>query len=158
MLEASLVSARHQAFRAIRWWASLCRFTAQHAPSAHGKTIISVLMNIQDDKPKEREEPPVPSLFDSGILHLEVGADIEIKPKASPLMTRMTRRTTRLAAYFFPVQIPEVYEPPSDDESGLEGSSPWPPPSTHPPPVAVPRTTPKNHGPSSPSSGGDGSN
>ncbi len=37
-------------------------------------------------------------------------------------MTRTTRRTSRLAAYV----IAEVYEPPSDDVLGPEGSSPGP--------------------------------
>ncbi len=88
---------------------------AQHAPSAHDETITSALKNIQDDKPEEKEEQPVPSLFDSGILQpFEVGAGNELEPKASPPMTRMTRRTIRLAAYVFP----EVSEPPSDDVSG----------------------------------------
>ncbi len=41
---------------------------AQHAPSAHEETIIPALKNIQDDKPKEKEEEPLPSLFDCGIL------------------------------------------------------------------------------------------
>ena len=39
-----------------------------HAPSVHDETIIPALKNIQDDKPKEKEEQPLPSLFDSGIL------------------------------------------------------------------------------------------
>jgi hypothetical protein len=48
---------------------------AQHAPSAHNETIIPALKNIQDDKPKEKEEQPLPSLFDGGILQpFEVGA------------------------------------------------------------------------------------
>jgi len=94
---------------------------AQHAPSAHDKTIIPALKNIQDDKPKEKEEQPLPSLFDSGILQpFEVGAGNELEPKTSPPMTRTTRRTSRLAAYV----IPEVYEPPSDDVLEPEGSSP----------------------------------
>ena len=94
---------------------------AQHAPSAHDKTIIPALKNIQDDKPKEKEEQPLPSLFDSGILQpFEVGAGNELEPKTSPPMTRTTRRTSRLAAYV----IPEVHEPPSDDVLGPEGSSP----------------------------------
>jgi hypothetical protein len=94
---------------------------AQHAPSAHDETIIPALKNIQDDKPKEKEEQPLPSLFDSGILQpFEVGAGNELEPKTSPPMTRTTRRTSRLAAYV----IPEVYEPPSDDVLEPEGSSP----------------------------------
>jgi hypothetical protein len=94
---------------------------AQHAPSAHDETIIPALKNIQDDKPKEKEKQPLPSLFDGGILQpFEVGAGNELKPKTSPPMTRTTRRTFRLAAYV----IPEVYEPPSDDVLEPEGSSP----------------------------------
>ena len=94
---------------------------AQHAPSAHDKTIIPALKNIQDDKPKEKEEQPLPSLFDSGILQpFEVGAGNELEPKTSPPMTRTTRRTSRLAAYV----NPEVHEPPSDDVLEPEGSSP----------------------------------
>jgi len=94
---------------------------AQHAPSAHDETIIPALKNIQDDKPKEKEEQPLPSLFDSGILQpFEVGAGNELEPKTSPPMTRTTRRTSRLAAYV----NPEVHEPPSDDVLEPEGSSP----------------------------------
>ena len=81
-------------------------------------TITPALKNIQDDKPKEKEEQPLPSLFDGGILqHFEVGAGNELEP-----MTRTTRYTSRLAAYV----IPEVYEPPSDDVLGPEGSSAGP--------------------------------
>ncbi len=94
---------------------------AQHAPSAHDETIIPALKNIQDDKPKEKEEQPLPSLFDSGTLQpFEVGASNELEPKTSPPMTRTTRHTSRLAAYV----IPEVHEPPPDDVLGPEGSSP----------------------------------
>ena len=94
---------------------------AQHAPSAHDETIIAALKNIQDDKPKEKEEQPLPSLFDSGILQpFEVGAGNELEPKTSPPMTRTTRHTSRLAAYV----NPEVHEPPSDDVLEPEGSSP----------------------------------
>jgi hypothetical protein len=71
---------------------------AQHAPSAHDETIIQALKNIQDDKPKEKEEQPLHSLFfDSGILQpFEVGAGNELKPKTSPPMTRTTRSTSRM--------------------------------------------------------------
>ncbi len=72
---------------------------AQHAPSAHDETIIPALKNIQDDKPKEKEGQPLPSLFDSGIhLPFEVGAGNELEPKTSPPMTRTTRSASRLAA------------------------------------------------------------
>jgi hypothetical protein len=82
-------------------------------------TITPALKNIQDDKPKEKEEQPLPSLFDDGILQpFEVGAANELEPKTSPPMTRTTRRTSRLAAYV----LPEVYEPPSDDVLGPESS------------------------------------
>jgi hypothetical protein len=96
---------------------------AQHAPSAYDETIIPALKNIQNDKPKEKGEQPLPSLFDIGILQpFEVGAGNELKPKTSPPMTRTTRRTPRLAAYV----VQEVYKPPSDDVLGPEGSSPGP--------------------------------
>jgi hypothetical protein len=96
---------------------------AQHAQSAHDETIITALKNIQDDKPTEKEEQPLPSFFDSGILQpFELGAGNELKPKTSPLMTRTTRRASLWAAYV----LPEVYEPPSDDVLGPEGSSPGP--------------------------------
>ncbi len=96
---------------------------AQHAPRAHDETIIQALKNIQDDKPKKKDEQPLPSLFDSGILQpFKLGAINELKPKTSPPMTRMTRRTSRLAAYV----LPEDYEPPSDDVLGPEGRSPGP--------------------------------
>ncbi len=96
---------------------------ARHAPSAHDETIIPSLKNIQDDKPEKKEDQPLPSNFDSGIFQpFEVGAGNELEPKTSPPMTRTTRRTTRLAAYV----LPEIYEPPSDNVLGLEGSSPGP--------------------------------
>ena len=92
----------------------------QHAPSAHDETIPA-LKNIQDDKPKEKEEQPLPSLFDSGILQpFELGAGSELEPNTSPPMTRTTRHTSRLAAYV----IPEVHEPLSDDVLEPERSSP----------------------------------
>jgi hypothetical protein len=104
-------------------YASYLAPRVQHAPSAHDETIIQALKNIQDDKPKEKEEQPLPSLFDGGILQpFEVGAGNELEPKTSPAMTRMTRRTSRLAAYV----LPEVYERPSDDVLRPEGSSPGP--------------------------------
>ncbi len=54
------------------------------APSAHDKTIIPALKNIQDDKPKEKEEQPLLSLFDSGIVQpFEVGAGNELE-RAGP--------------------------------------------------------------------------
>jgi hypothetical protein len=96
-------------------YSSYLALQAQHAPRAHDKTIIPALKNIQDYKPKEKEEQPLPSLFDSGILQLfELGAGNELEPKTSPPMTRPTRRTTRLAAHV----LPEVYEPPSDSRFG----------------------------------------
>jgi hypothetical protein len=99
-------------------YSSFLTFQTQHASSEHDKIIISALKNIQDDTPKEKEEQPLPSLFDSGILQpFELGTDIEIEPEASPPIQRI-----RISAFV----IPEVYEPPSDDVSGLEGSSPGP--------------------------------
>jgi hypothetical protein len=105
-------------------YSSYLALQAQHAPSAHDETIIQALKNIQDDKPKEKEEQPLPTLFDCGILQLfELGAGNELEPKTSPPMTRTTRSTTRfkLAAY-----VPEVYEKQSDDVLGPEGSFSWP--------------------------------
>ena len=88
MLEASSVSARLQAFRVFRWWATRCRFTLatwRLLPStlqAHTtRKIIQALKNIQDDKPKEKEEQPLPSLFDSGILQpFELGQATSSSP------------------------------------------------------------------------------
>jgi hypothetical protein len=61
---------------------------ALHAPSAHDESIIPALRNIQDDKPKEKEEQPLPSLFHGGIFQpFEVGAANELEPKTSPPMT-----------------------------------------------------------------------
>ena len=95
----------------------------QHAPSAHDETIIQPLKNIQDDKPKEKEEQPPPSLCDGGILQpFEVGAGNELEPKTSPPMMRTRRSTSSLAASV----PPEVYEPLSDDVLGQEGRSPGP--------------------------------
>jgi hypothetical protein len=55
---------------------------AQHAPSAHDETIIPALKIIQDGKPREKEEQPLTSLFDSGILQpFEVGAGNELEPR-----------------------------------------------------------------------------
>jgi hypothetical protein len=102
-------------------YSSYLSLQAQHIPNAHSETIISALKNIEDDKPKEREALPMPSLFHSGILQpFEVGAGNELEPNRSPPTTRMMKSTTHLAAYV----LPEVYEPPSDNVSGQEGSSP----------------------------------
>jgi hypothetical protein len=63
---------------------------------------------------------PLPSLFDSWIPQPhEVGTDIEVEPEGSPLIQRTTRNESRISAFV----IPEVYEQPSDDVSGPEGSS-----------------------------------
>ncbi len=46
--------------------------------------VISALMNFQDDKPEEKEQP-LHSYFDNGILqHSEVGTDNEIDSEISP--------------------------------------------------------------------------
>jgi hypothetical protein len=87
----------------LSFYSSYLALQAQHAPSAHDETIIPALKNIQDDKPKEQEELPLPSLFDSGILQpFELGAGNELERKKSPPMKRTTRRKTRLAAYVLP--------------------------------------------------------
>jgi hypothetical protein len=73
-------------------YSSLLALQAQHASSEHDKNIISALKNIQDDKPKEKEVQPLPSLFNSGIPQpLEVGTVIEIEPEGSPPIQRTTR-------------------------------------------------------------------
>ncbi len=111
--------------KSLSLYSSLLALQAQHASSEHDKIIISALKNIQDDKPKEKEVQPLPSLFDSGIPQPhEVGTDIEIEPEASPPspIQRTTRSKSRISAFV----IPEVYEPPSDDVLGPEGSSPGP--------------------------------
>jgi hypothetical protein len=41
-------------------YSSYLALQAQHAPSAHNETIILALKNIQDDKPKKKEEQPLP--------------------------------------------------------------------------------------------------
>jgi hypothetical protein len=65
-------------------YTSYLALQAQHAPSTHDETIISTLKNIQDDKPVEKEEQPLPSLFDSRTPQPpEVGMDIEIEPVPS---------------------------------------------------------------------------
>ncbi len=48
-------------------YSRLLALQAQHASSEHDKIIISALKNIQDDTPEEKEEQPLPSLFDSWI-------------------------------------------------------------------------------------------
>jgi len=65
------------------------------------------------------EEQPPPSFFDNGILQpSEVGTDNEIETEIKPLVKRVTRSKSRMAAFVFP----EVVEPQSDDDSGPEGS------------------------------------
>jgi hypothetical protein len=100
-------------------YSSFLAFQAQHASSGHNKIIISALRNFQDDKPEEKEEEPLPSFFDHGILQpSEVGTDNEIKPETTPPVKRVARSRNSMATFFFP----EVVEQPSDDDSGPEGS------------------------------------
>jgi hypothetical protein len=59
--------------------------------------------------------------FDKGILQpSKVGTDNEIEPetRTTPPVKRLTRSKSRIAAFVYP----EVVEPPSDDDSGQEGS------------------------------------
>ncbi len=100
-------------------YSSFLAFQAQHASSGHDEIIISALRNFQDDKPKEREEQPWPLSFDKRILQpSKVGTDNEIEPETTPPAKRLTRSKSRMAAFLFP----EVVEPPSDVDSGPEGS------------------------------------
>ena len=100
-------------------YSSFLAFQAQHASSEHDKIIISALRNFPDDKPKEKEVQPSPSFFDKGILQpSKVGADNAIQLETTPPVKRVTRSKTRTAAYVHP----EVFEPPSDDDSGPEGN------------------------------------
>ena len=63
--------------------------------------------------------PQRASFFDKGILQpSEVGADNEPKSETTPPGKRLTRSKARIAAFVHP----EVYEPPSDDDSGPEGN------------------------------------
>ncbi len=56
-------------------YSSYLALQAQRAPGAYDETIIPALKNISDDKPKEREEQPLPSLFNCGMLQpFELGA------------------------------------------------------------------------------------
>ncbi len=60
----------------------------------------------------------IASFFDKGILQpSKVGTDNEIEPETTPLVKRLTRSKSRMAAFVYP----EVVEPPSDDDSGPEG-------------------------------------
>ena len=62
---------------------------------------------------------PSPSFFDKGILQpSKVGADNEPKPETTPPGKRLTRSKARIAAFVHP----EVFEPPTDDDSGPEGN------------------------------------
>jgi hypothetical protein len=100
-------------------YSSFLAFQTEHAPSGHDKIILSALRNFQDEKPEEKEEQPLPSFFDSGILQCsEVGTDQEIEPETTPAVKRLTCSKSRMAAFVFP----EVIEPPTDDDSGPEGS------------------------------------
>ncbi len=47
-------------------YSSYLALQAQHAPSAHDETTIPALKNIQDDKPKRKEEQPLPCVTPSG--------------------------------------------------------------------------------------------
>jgi hypothetical protein len=78
--------------KSLSLYSSLLALQAQHASSEHDKIINSALKSIQNYKPKEKEEQPLPSLFDNRIPQPpEVQTDIEIEPEASPLIQRMTR-------------------------------------------------------------------
>jgi hypothetical protein len=105
---------------ALSLYASLLALQAQHASSEHDKIIISAL-NIQDDKPEEKEEQPLPSLFDSRIPQLpEEGTDIEIEPEASPPIQRMTCSKSSISAFV----IPEVLRRSQSTNWDLRGASP----------------------------------
>ncbi len=54
-------------------YSSFLAFQAQHALSGHDKIIISARRNFQDDKPEEKQEQPLPSFFDNGILRPSKG-------------------------------------------------------------------------------------
>ena len=84
-------------------YSSFLALQAQHASSGHNKIIISALRNFQDDKPKEKEEQPLPLFFDKGILQpSKVGTDIEIKPETTPPVKRLTRSKSCMAAFVYP--------------------------------------------------------
>jgi hypothetical protein len=98
-------------------------FQAQHAPRGHNKIIISALrtQNFQDDKPEEKEEQPLPSLFDNGTLQpSEVGTDNKVEPEITPPVKRVTHSKSRVAAFV----VSEVCELQPDDDSEPEGSLP----------------------------------
>ena len=49
-----------------------------------------------------REEQPLPSFFDNGILQPpKVGTDNEIEPETTPPVKRLTRSKSRMAAFGF---------------------------------------------------------
>ncbi len=95
----------------------------------HDKIIISALKNIQNDKPEEKAEQPLPSFFDSdnGISQPpEVETDIKLEPEASPPIQRMTRSKSRISAFV----IPEVLSSRQTTNWGRRGASPGLQPST----------------------------
>jgi hypothetical protein len=86
--------------KSLSLYSSLLALQAQHASSEHDKIIIWAHTNIHDDTPEEKQEQPLPSLFDSGIPQPpRVGTDIEIEPEASLPIQRMTRSKSHISAF-----------------------------------------------------------
>ena len=100
-------------------YASFLGFQAQHAESGYDEAIISALRETMYDQPMEEEEaipPPSPVV---PAHTLAVGTDIETSvPKTSPPPKRQTRSESRFASFV----IPNILEPPMEDDSELEGS------------------------------------
>ncbi len=73
-------------------YCSFLALQAQNASSGHDKIIISALGNFQDDETEDKEEQPLPSFFDNGILQpSEVGTDNEIETEITPPVKGVTR-------------------------------------------------------------------
>ncbi len=65
-------------------YSSFLALQAQHASSGDDqiRVIILALLNFQDDKQDEKEEQPLPTFFDNGIVQPpEVGTDSKIRQR-----------------------------------------------------------------------------
>ncbi len=130
MCEASSFSARQQAFRVIRWWATSCRFTLAtwllrpstlQAHTTRPSSLHSRTSRTTSPRRRRRSHCPHSSIV--GSLTFRGWGRQRAQAQDISSYDEDDQRTSRLAAY---ILLPEVYEPPSDDVLGPEGSSPGP--------------------------------
>ncbi len=90
----------------------------------HDKIIISALKTIQNDKPEEKEDRPLPSFFDSDNDLPRWKRTSSSSPRRP--IQRMTRSKSRISAFV----IPEVLSRRQTMNWGRRGASPGLPQAT----------------------------